>query len=147
VPVTVAVKVTDCPAVDGFAEELTAVLVAWPVAFTVCVSAAEVLARKVPSPRYDAVIECEPGVSAEVTSVACWPTSSVPVPMTVTPSRNWTAPVSVPGEVLVTVAVKVTACPVVDGFAEEARAVFVGALFTVCVSVAEVLPANVVLPE
>jgi hypothetical protein len=39
--VMVAVNVTDCPKDDGFADELTALVVA--VLFTVCVSVAEVL--------------------------------------------------------------------------------------------------------
>jgi hypothetical protein len=144
VAVTVAVKVTDCPVVDGFAEELTAVLVAWPVAFTVCVSAAEVLPRKAASPRYLAVIECEPAASTEVENVA-WPALSVAVPMTLAPSNNWTVPVGVP--VPVTVAVKVTACPAVDGFAEDVTAVLVALPFTVWVSAAEVLTANVASPR
>ena len=46
VAVTVAVKVTDCPVTDGFAEEATAVLVVWPVPLTVCVNAADVLSGK-----------------------------------------------------------------------------------------------------
>ena len=65
---------------------------------------------------------------------------SVAVPMTFAPSKNWTVPVGVP--VPVTVAVKVTACPAVDGFAEELTAVLVALPFTVCVSTAEVLPAE-----
>ena len=107
VPVTAAVKVTLCPAVDGFAEELTDVLLA--LLPTVCVSTAEVLGRKVPSPRYAAVIECEPGANVEIDSVACCPMSSVPVPITVMPSRKVTVPAGVPGEALLTVAVRTTA--------------------------------------
>ena len=46
--VTVAVKVTTCPANEGLADELSAVVVAsW---FTVWISAAEVLVRKLASP-------------------------------------------------------------------------------------------------
>jgi hypothetical protein len=46
--VTVAVKVTACPDEEGLTDELSAVLVV-PL-FTVCVSAAEVLAMKLASP-------------------------------------------------------------------------------------------------
>jgi hypothetical protein len=48
--------------------------------------------------------------------------------------------------VLLTVAVKVIVCPAADGFAEEVIVVLEGAELMVCVSVAEVLPANVELP-
>ena len=44
---TVAVKVTDCPANDGFAEDATTVVVA--ALFTVCVITEEVLSAKLPS--------------------------------------------------------------------------------------------------
>jgi hypothetical protein len=62
------------------------------------------------------------------------------VPSVPDPSLNRIVPVGVPdpGEVAVTVAVNVTDWPVTDGFAEEATAVVVAALFTVCVSVDEV---------
>ena len=44
---TVAVKVTDWPTMDGFAEEANAVVVAASAAaFTVCVTAVDVLAAK-----------------------------------------------------------------------------------------------------
>ena len=46
---TVAVKVTGCPYTDGFAEETTAVVVGL-AAFTVCVSAEDVLVVKLASP-------------------------------------------------------------------------------------------------
>jgi hypothetical protein len=46
-------------------------------------------------------------------------------------------PVAPAGE---TAAVRVTACNHLDGFAEEARVMFVVPLFTVCVSVAELEP-------
>ena len=95
VAVTVAVKVTDCPVTDGFAEEATAVLVVWPVPLTVCVNAADVLTANVASPRYLAVMECEPAARAEVETEACF-ALSVAVPMTFAPSRNWMVPVGVP---------------------------------------------------
>src|SRR2546425_13215206 len=66
-PVTVAVKVTDWPSVDGFALEVTAVVV---TRFTVCVSGADVLPAKEAAPPYTAVMLCGPLVSAGVTDVA-----------------------------------------------------------------------------
>ena len=53
---TVAVKVTIWPNIDGLAEELTAVVVAVTLAVTVCVSVAEELIRKLLSPAYVAVM-------------------------------------------------------------------------------------------
>src|SRR5438045_1683018 len=53
-PVTVAVKVTDAPAPEGFGDELTTVFVL--AALTVCVMAGEVLELKFESPLYWAVI-------------------------------------------------------------------------------------------
>jgi hypothetical protein len=50
-PVTVAVKVTDCPLADGFTDEPTTVVDAALVAgFTTCVKAADVDVAKVESP-------------------------------------------------------------------------------------------------
>ena len=58
---------------------------------------------------------------------------SVPLPMTVVPSRKFTVPVGVPapGAVTVTVAVNVTLCPKTDGFTDDVRLVLVPALLTV----------------
>ena len=57
---------------------------------------------------------------------------SVPVPSVVEPSLKVTVPPGMPppGDAAVTVAVKVTACPTVDGLTEEVRAVAVFALLT-----------------
>ena len=92
--------------------------------FTVCAKAAEVLVPKVESPEYFAVIECEPALRADVVNVAL-PALKVPLPIALAPSRNETVPDGVPGEVLLTVAVNVTDCPVVDGFAEDVTVVVV----------------------
>ena len=73
------------------------------------------------------------------------PLLSAPVPSVVVPSLKVTVPVGVP-PVEVTVAVKVTAAPKVDGFRDEASEVELLACFTVCVNTAEVLPAKLVLP-
>lgn len=64
--------------------------------------------------------------------------------MAVAPSRKVTVPVGIP--VLLTVAVKMTACPTMDGFAEEPSTVVVGAMFTVWVIAVEVLPENLLSP-
>src|SRR5436190_3258483 len=58
VAVTVAVKVTDWPNTDGFAEDVTAVVVeAW---LTTCDTAELVLVMKFVSPPYTAVMLCVP---------------------------------------------------------------------------------------
>jgi len=61
------------------------------------------------------------------------PPDRVPVPKIVAPSRNVTVPdgLPAPGATTVTVAVKVTLWPKVDGFADEATVVVVFALLTV----------------
>lgn len=64
------------------------------------------LAAKLESPAYFAVIECKPVISVDVLKVAT-PLLRVPVPSVVTPSRKVTVPVGVP-PVPVTVAVNVT---------------------------------------
>ena len=58
------------------------------------------------------------------------------------PSLKVTVPLGVP----LTVAVKVTDCPTVDGFKLDVTAVVVPTRFTVCVSATDVLPATVLLP-
>jgi hypothetical protein len=70
-------------------------------------------------PPYDAVIEFEPTANVDVLYVA-FPLLSVPVPRVVLPFLNVTVPVAADG---VTVAVKVTEEPYVDGFEEEATVV------------------------
>jgi hypothetical protein len=126
--------------VEGFAPEVTAVVEA--ALLTVCARGAEVLTSLAASPPYAAVNECAPTLSEEVENVAV-PLLIVAVPSVVLPSRKVTVPVAVAG---VTVAVSVTDCPKVEGFAEEASAVVVTAL-TVCVSAPEVLGANAASPE
>src|ERR1700680_876630 len=68
-------------------------------------------------------MEWIPLASVDVLKVAL-PAERAPVPMIVVPSLNVTVPVGVP-EVALTVAVKVTGWPKVDGFNEEARVVVV----------------------
>src|SRR5438876_2545129 len=69
---------------------------------------------------------------------------SGPPPMLVTPSKNDTLPPGLatallPGEVMVTVAMKVTACPETDVLTEELSAVLVPALMTDCPFISEPL--------
>jgi len=66
---------------------------------------------------------CEPTASADVENAAMPPGSRVAVPRVVLPSRKVTVPVGVP-VVPVTVAVKVTESPKVDGFFDDDTAVF-----------------------
>jgi len=88
------------------------------------------------------VIEFDPTASVEMLKVA-FPALIVPVPSVVLPSVNVTVPVAVVG---VTVAVNVTDEPYADGFADEASVTVVFVLFTVWVSVADVLPLSFVSP-
>ena len=70
---------------------------------------------------------------------------SVPVPRSVAPSLNDTEPVGVP-PLLVTVAVKVTEAPDIDGLGLAVRLVDVEAWFTVWVMAGDVDVEKVVLP-
>ena len=89
-------------------------------------------------------MECVPAVNAEVENVA-WPALRETTPICAAPSRNVTVPVGVP-DALLTVAVKVTEPPAVEGLSEEATAEVVGWPFTVCVIAAEVLVLKVASP-
>src|SRR5437016_8528763 len=94
---------------------------------------AELLAVKVASPPYAAVIECTPSVSADVTSIACPDPLTRTVARTVFPSVKVIVPVGVPapGNTAFTVAVNVTVVPALEGFKLEIRVVDVFALLTV----------------
>jgi hypothetical protein len=81
-------------------------------------------------------MECVPAPSAEVASAAT-PEVTAAVPITAPPSRNCTVPAAAEGDI---VAVNVTDWPKVDGFEEDAAAIVLGALFTVCATAADVLP-------
>ena len=67
---------------------------------------------------------------------SAFPPLRLAVPNVVPPSVNVTAPVAAEG---VTVAVKVTEVPYVEGLADEVNVTVELALFTVCVSAEDVL--------
>ena len=75
-----------------------------------------------------------PRLSDDVAKVAWRAAFSVPVPMSMPPSRNLTVPVGTPapGETAVTVTVKVIVSPEHAGFIGETSAVLVFARLTVC---------------
>ena len=81
-----------------------------------------------------------PDGSAVVVTVATAPFNA-PVPSFVAPLLNVTVPVGVP-LAAVTVAVKVTDCPRVEGFADEDRVVVLVILFTFWLRVGDVLVAK-----
>jgi len=131
---TVAVNVTDCPKTDGFTVEASVVVVlANGAVLTVWINAVEALALKSTLPAYSTVSKWEPTIKAAVENVACPEPSSAPVPTVAAPSLKVTVPLRVPapGAVAVTIAVKVTDWPDVDGFTEELSVAVVLALFTV----------------
>ena len=131
VGVTVAVKVTACPKADGLAEEVTAVavprrIVCWRV---------PVLARKLPSPEYSAVMVRVPiarvfGFAVNVALVTPPTVLRVPVPSKLPSTRKVTVPVGPPRKAGETVAVKVTAWSTPDGLSEAVTVVVVEAWLT-----------------
>jgi hypothetical protein len=80
-----------------------------------------------------------PPVSDDVVNVAL-PPDKLPVPSVAPPFLNvTTSPSGGAPELELTVAVKVTACPMVLGFNEDVTPVVVAILFTTCVSTGDVL--------
>jgi hypothetical protein len=106
-----------------------------------------VLELKLLSALYTAVIECEATVSEAGVNVAT-PELSALVANELVPSLNVTVPVGVPvpGEVAVTVAVRVTDWPDTEGLTDDARTVPLLALVTVCVTTPEVLVLKLLSP-
>ena len=141
---TAAVKVTDCATTDGFARDMSVVLVV--ILFTFWINDAELLPRKFGSPEYMAVIVLEPTGRVEVPRVAMPPLRGT-VPKTVEFCLNTTEPVGLPPNCPNTFAVKVTVWPMSDGVAEEVSAVEVLALDTLCDDAAELLPLKLLSPE
>ena len=111
----------------------------------VCVSAGEVLAALPALPPYTAVIEWPPTVSTVVVRAALPPLKVTGAPRLAAPSMNCTVPV---GVLPVTVAVKVTDWPTVEGLSEETTVVLdaTGAARGVTLTVAEaaLVPAALV---
>jgi len=91
---------------------------------TVSLIEADVLAAKLASPEYCAVIGCEPAVSEDVVSVAC-PPLTFPLPIWAPLSKKVTNPLGAPLAELATVAVNVSDSPLTEGFCDEATVVVV----------------------
>ena len=115
----------DCPAITVADVEPVLVPLMVKSSFTVCANVAEVLATNVASPLYLALIECDPALRVAMAIVACAVASRLPVPIVFVPSKNVTLPVGVPADVLLTLAVNVTVCPVLAGLAEDVTVVVV----------------------
>jgi hypothetical protein len=126
VELTVAVNMTVCPTVEGFTDDTTTVLL---VASTICPIPEDVAGANVASPLYEQKIECVPAPSDVVVNVALPPLNVTGAPRAFPLSRNVTVPVGVPGVVDVIVAVNVTACPIVEGFKDDAIVARVAAPF------------------
>jgi hypothetical protein len=136
-PVTDAVKATLAPATDGLAELEREVEAA--ALLTVCVSVALVEVLFDASPLYTALMPWLPVVRPEVAHEAVRmlpepPTAAAEQPGTdVDPSLKLTVPV---GDTPLTVAVKVTLLPTVEGVSDVAMPVVLLAPLTVCDSAA-----------
>ena len=148
-PVTVAVKVTLVPTIDGLAELATPVVV---VVLTTCASTALPEPLLLASPPYVATILCVPALKLAVLQVAVFELA-VPVgnataaqPLNVVPfALNATVPV---GALPATVAVKVTFAPAADGLAELAMVVLLALLLlTTCDNGALPEPVLAASPE
>src|SRR6266702_2875020 len=125
-PVTEAVKVTLAPALDGLAELDTVVVLA--ALFTVCVSVLLVEVLLLASPAYTALMLWVPAAS----------TAALQPLIGLAPSLKLTLPV---GALPLTVAVKVTLLPAVEGVSEVAMPVVLATLLTVWESAALLEPA------
>jgi hypothetical protein len=90
-PVTVAVNVTFCPNVEGFAEETSAVLLV--ALLTTCVTVFDVDVALLASPLYVAVIECDATLSVDIEHPALPVLSATFEQIAVAPSLNVTVPV------------------------------------------------------
>jgi hypothetical protein len=120
---TVAVKFTDWPNVEGSSDDAMVVVV--PIVFTVCASMPLVLGKLLESPAYLAIMLWVPADSDDMENVAEPPDIidiSRMVGGLVLVSLKITMPVAVGG---VTVAVKDTGWPSVDGFCDDAIIVVV----------------------
>src|SRR5258705_454250 len=123
---TVTVKVTDCPTIEGLAEEVTVVEVG--AGLTVWFRFPELPLKFLSVFVYTALMICGEPLTLSVAVALLVAIAAVPDPDSGTaapngtPStENWTEPVGVAVVVpaLVTVAVKVIDCPKIDGFTGE----------------------------
>src|ERR1700761_5865995 len=113
-PVTAALSTSAFPAGTGFALALiTVAVLAW---VSTCRKTGETAPALFASPEYTAVIECVPAARADVVYVALPAPLNGTVLRTLAPSLSVTVPVGAP-ELPVTVTIKVTGLPAIDGFA------------------------------
>jgi hypothetical protein len=117
---------------------------------TVCVIS-PLLASKLESPLYAAVIRCSPNTNLLAVHVAV-PFDCIGAfghRVLEASATNEIVPVALPwpGAFTITVALRATEAPVGAGFGAAARAVVVEAGFTVCPKVGETLPAFFASPE
>jgi hypothetical protein len=143
--VTVAVNVTaSAPATDGFADDVSSVVVAVPV--TVCVKVA-VPALKLVEPEYCALTMWSPLVENDAEKLAV-PATTGTVVAAPPSTLKATVPVGVPapGAKTLIEAVYVTPSPIIDGFDEDDNETKILALLTAWINEL-VLAAYVPLPE
>jgi hypothetical protein len=145
--VTVAVKVTSCPAVAGFGATVKVVVVTVS-GLTVTLCAVEVAPANPALPENTAVRLNTPFGRLLVVNVAIPKELTVPLPNNVAPLKKFTVPRVVPVGAGVTVAVKVTDCPENAGFGATLRVIVVTVwALTVTITAAEVEVVNPALPE
>lgn len=120
----VAVKVTDCPCVDGFGDEVSIALLV--VCRTTWFSTVDVLPKLAVSPTYTAVSGKVSALRFDLLRVAKPLLSSVADPIEKLPHVNFTFPVGVTEPKEVTVAVQLTFCPYAEGLRLELSEVDVG---------------------
>jgi hypothetical protein len=135
--VTVAVRVTGCPAAAGFGVAARLVVVELVASLITSVTEAEVLGPYVLSPLYDAVSVWLPLARVAVLKLADPPVRTTALSV-VAPSLKVTVPVAAAG---VTVAVRVTICPTAAELGVTSKLIvagFVAGLIT-SVTVADVL--------
>ena len=99
------------------------------------------LAVKLASPLYFAVIECDPADKLANESCAAL-LETVAVPKDVVPSRNVTVPVAPPPNAGCIVAERTTDCPNTAGFALDDTVVALEAELTLCARPVDVLPVR-----
>jgi hypothetical protein len=144
---TVASRLTVCPAVTGLDVAARVVEVEVVAALITSLTGADVLVALLESPLYDAVSVRVPTARLEVVSTALPPLVTAAVPRLTVPSWNVMLPVALAGN---TMAVRVTGWPAFAGLGKAAMPVVVGLLpaaaATVTVTAREALPLKAVSP-